>query len=216
MLRILVLLLIAANLAAQTPVSPELERLRRQLQDAIRDKDLSTAADIAAKLDDAVQRKFRASLIHDASDRVNDVLTWLPSDTETLLVYREPFVISAEDSPAMFYGRPARLYATDRLMYLLLMEKANSFRFAPPSRKTGVLKAFWGYVRSSEVTQHQSPRGVRLPPRAPLFPAETEGVPESSLGMYPWCTSSCESTSRLHARAKSASNCSCRERTHGA
>jgi len=118
MLRILALLLIAANLAAQTPTSPELERLRRRLQDAIRDKDLSTAADIAAKLDDAVQRKFRASLIHDASDRVNDVLTWLPSDTETLLVYQEPFVISAEDSPAMFYGRPARLYATDRLMAL--------------------------------------------------------------------------------------------------
>ena len=30
-------------------------------------------------------------------------------------------------------------------------QKADSFRFAPPSRKTGVLKAFWGYVRSSEV-----------------------------------------------------------------
>jgi hypothetical protein len=33
-------------------------------------------------------------------------------------------------------------------------QKADSFRFAPPSRKTGVLKAFLGYVRSSDVIEN--------------------------------------------------------------
>src|SRR6267378_2034317 len=39
-------------------------------------------------------------------------------------------------------------------------QKADSFRFAPPSRKTGVLKAFWGYVRSSERSVSERSRGL--------------------------------------------------------
>ena len=47
-------------------------------------------------------------------------------------------------------------------------QKADSFRFAPPSRKTGVLKAFWGYVRSSEVSFSNSNRSkdFRVPEEA--------------------------------------------------
>jgi len=36
----------------------------------------------------------------------------------------------------------------------LQTQKADSFRFAPPSRKTTVLKAFLGYVGSSEVIEN--------------------------------------------------------------
>jgi hypothetical protein len=39
----------------------------------------------------------------------------------------------------------------------LRTQKADSFRFAPPSRKTGVLKAFLGYVRSSELIDSKWP-----------------------------------------------------------
>src|ERR1700674_4394102 len=59
---------------------------------------------------------------------------------------------------------------------------------------------------------------VRLPPRAPVFPIEDERVTGPLLSVYLWCTPLCKRTSGspLQASAKSASGCSCHERTHAA
>src|SRR5262249_61825410 len=116
--RMIVSGVVAVTLFAQTRPSPNLDTAIREVRSAIDKDDLTTASDLAAKLDDAVQQQFQAWLIRDASQRVDEVLTWLPEDTETLMVEQEPFVIKAKDSHVDLNGHPARLYATDRLMAL--------------------------------------------------------------------------------------------------
>lgn len=116
--RLAVFSLLAITLPAQPPPPPNLDVLIHEVRSAIEKADLTTASDIAAKLDAAVHQQFQTWLIRDAKQRVDEVLTWLPEDSETLMVYQEPFVISAKDTPADFDGHPARLYATDRLLAL--------------------------------------------------------------------------------------------------
>jgi len=41
---------------------------------------------------------MRASLIADASQRIDEALWWLPADTETLFVQQEPMLFKAADS----------------------------------------------------------------------------------------------------------------------
>jgi hypothetical protein len=108
----------AAALRAQTSATPDFSRLLGELEDSIHGADLIKAADLASTLDDGVQRQFRASLNVDSAQRVTDVLAWLPAETETMFVLREPIVLKANDAPAVFEGKPAQLYALDRLMGL--------------------------------------------------------------------------------------------------
>ena len=112
---ILALPLISVILAAQTTGDADLLNLTRELRDAVGGDSLTSAADLAAKLDDAVQQRYKAWLVRDADQRVNEVLTWLPRDIESVWVNQEPLTIKPEESPALLYGRPVQAYSTDRL-----------------------------------------------------------------------------------------------------
>jgi hypothetical protein len=118
MLRPVSVTLLVAALNAQVQTPTDLKRVTHDLRDAIRDDDGTAAADLAAKLDDGVQRQYRAWLIRDARERVDEVLTLLPGDTESLMVHQYPFTIT-EDAPEMLAeGRPSQICSTDRLVRL--------------------------------------------------------------------------------------------------
>ena len=90
----------------------------QDLRVAIGRNDLNLAADLTKKLDDAVQTRYRAWLIRDASERVEEALSWLPVDTESLWINQDPFIIKADDSRELLQNRPTDLYSMDRLRAL--------------------------------------------------------------------------------------------------
>lgn len=106
-------LLISSILIAQSADQASLMRLTRELNTALQNDSLATAAEIASELDDAVQTQHQAWLVRDSDDRVDDVLSWLPDDIESFWVNRSPFVI---DGQAREFGeRATTLYSVDRL-----------------------------------------------------------------------------------------------------
>ena len=86
----------SAYLAAQTAVATDPIQLLRDVRTAIQDDSLATAAELAGKLDVAVQERYSAWLIRDADERIQEALAWLPGDTESVWVNREPFTIRPE------------------------------------------------------------------------------------------------------------------------
>jgi hypothetical protein len=115
---VLALAVLGTHLLGQTQPSREIDNLVGQLSDAIRKNDLVNAADIATRLDDGVQRRFRAWMNRDASQRVDEVLNWLPSDIEAIWALQEPINIVAKETPQIRFGKPAQVYALDRLISL--------------------------------------------------------------------------------------------------
>lgn len=108
----------SSTLCAQTAGQTELLRLTDELRSAITQQKLTLAANLAAKLDDAVKAQQHAWLIRDADQRVEEVLTWLPVDTESLWVNQNPFVVKADESLSLLNGRATELYSVDRLSAL--------------------------------------------------------------------------------------------------
>jgi hypothetical protein len=104
------------ELAAQTPSAGDLSKLSHDLRTAISIDSFVKAADLAASLDEAVQTRYQAWLIRDAGQRVDQVLTWLPANTESFWVNRMPFVVKPDEAPELLYGRPIQAYSTDRLL----------------------------------------------------------------------------------------------------
>jgi hypothetical protein len=92
--------------------------LVRELRGMIDHDELVAAADLAAKLDAVVQAKQSAWLIRDAHERVDQVLTWLPIDTESIWVNQEPFTIQANESLELMGLRPISVQSLDRLFAL--------------------------------------------------------------------------------------------------
>jgi hypothetical protein len=113
------LLIIAANgLAGQAPRAADPKEVLRQVDDALKAGELVKAADLATQLDEEVQRRFRASLVTDAAQRVDETLEWLPSDMESLFVLQRPVVVNSGELEVSFSGRPAEYYALDRIAAL--------------------------------------------------------------------------------------------------
>jgi hypothetical protein len=112
------MLLLSAGVAAQTSDQASLARLTRELRRAIQDDTFNSAVEIATRLDDAVDAKHRAWLVRDSRERVEEVLAWLPRETESFWVNQEPFVINREESVYLLSGRPTQAYSLDRLMAL--------------------------------------------------------------------------------------------------
>src|ERR1044071_3595584 len=102
-------------LAAQTAVATDPVKLLRDLLTAIEDDSLATAAELAGKLDLAVQDRYSAWLLGDADQRIEEALTWLPGDTESVWVNRKPLAIRPELDVAMMWDRPDESYSVDRL-----------------------------------------------------------------------------------------------------
>jgi hypothetical protein len=108
----------SAYLAAQTAVATDPIQLLRDVRTAIQDDSLATAAELAGKLDVAVQERYSAWLIRDADERIQEALAWLPEDTESVWVNREPFTIRPELGIDMLWDRPNISYSVDRLAAL--------------------------------------------------------------------------------------------------
>jgi len=107
-----------ACLAAQTGVPVDPAYLLRDLRSAIQDDSLAAAAELAGKLDDAVQQRYSAWLIRDANQRIDEALAWLPADTESVWVNQQSFTIRPEQGIDMLWARPNEAYSVDRLAVL--------------------------------------------------------------------------------------------------
>jgi hypothetical protein len=108
----------SAVLPAQTPSQADLAQLTRELRSAVEHDELTTAADLAEKLNAGVHAAQSAWLIRDARAQTDDALSWLPADTESFWVNQEPFTIKAEDSLMLLQEQPVRFYSVDRLFAL--------------------------------------------------------------------------------------------------
>jgi hypothetical protein len=114
----LMIVLFSSALSAQPPSQSDLIRLTGELRSAIEGDRLTPAADLADKLDDGIKAQQRAWLIRDADQQVEDILKWLPVNTESLWVNQDPFTIKAHESLRLLSGRAPQLYSVDRLSAL--------------------------------------------------------------------------------------------------
>jgi len=73
---------------------------------------------VVERLDDAVQRRYQAWLIRDSNERTDEVLSWLPADTETFWLNREPLVVRPLEFLSMAAGRGNQTYSIDRIAAL--------------------------------------------------------------------------------------------------
>jgi len=111
---ILLLVAISIPLMAQT----DLTNLTRDVRSALERDDLTKAAALAATLDDAVAAARNAWLVRDAKKRVDEVLGYLPVDTEGFWVNQQPFAIMPDESLQALQQQPAQFYSVDRLAAL--------------------------------------------------------------------------------------------------
>jgi hypothetical protein len=81
--------------AQQVPTKPDLLKLTDQLESAIVAGDWKQAAALSTTLKDETRDARNRSMSANANDRVDSILSWLPVDTETVIVAQEPFTLSA-------------------------------------------------------------------------------------------------------------------------
>lgn len=110
-----VLLALASLGMAQSAAPVDLARETAELTAALQSGDLVRAADIAAKLDDAIQARKLASMVSDSSDRARDALSWLPADIEAFWVNQVPFVNDEKNLKGSIAELAIRSYSFDRL-----------------------------------------------------------------------------------------------------
>ncbi len=90
-------------------------KLLRDFRTAVAENSPTTAADAADRLDQAIRARYQAWLVRDASQRVDEFLSWLPADTETFWVNQEPFLVNPDEKPEALYAKPMQRFCTDRL-----------------------------------------------------------------------------------------------------
>ena len=79
---------------AQTPIeTSDLLTLTNNLRAALRANDLPKAATLSAVLKETLRVARNRALANKIDEEIDTVLGWLPADTETLLVAREPFTL---------------------------------------------------------------------------------------------------------------------------
>ena len=106
------LLLLAARVApAQTPVdTANMLSLTDHLQAAIDSEDWTRAAELSSALKQAVAESRNAALANKSEEQIDAALGWLPANTETVIVAKEPFKLDFNSR------RGAALPGTLRLM----------------------------------------------------------------------------------------------------
>jgi hypothetical protein len=98
MIRTAILILVASiQLMAQPSQPGELLRLTDDLQTAITAGDWQAAAKQSASLRDAILAARNQALAESGRELTDAFLSWLPPDTETVIVAREPFVLRGDD-----------------------------------------------------------------------------------------------------------------------
>jgi hypothetical protein len=103
-MRQIFLLVISVTLKAQSQT--DLTSLMRDLRTAIEGNELAKTADLAASVDDAVQFAHNAWLVRDAKTRTDEVLGYLPFDTEGFWVNQEPFTVRPDQSLQLLQQEP--------------------------------------------------------------------------------------------------------------
>jgi len=104
---VLVVLMCAAMARTQQP-----EAQISDVETAVIGRDLESAYDAAAKLDDTVQAMLRASLRRNAGSIADQVLTWIPPSWDAFVFDQRAFTVSERVSradAAVFVNRLARL-----------------------------------------------------------------------------------------------------------
>jgi hypothetical protein len=101
-------LLCPCSLFAQTEINDLIVRLRGQLQAS----SLIEAAKTADQLSAATTARYHAWLVSDSNERADEVLSWLPPETEGFWVNRRPLEPPAERDPET---APLDWYLFDRL-----------------------------------------------------------------------------------------------------
>src|SRR4051812_32455985 len=80
--------------AAQSPIeTAELLSLTGNLRVAIRAGDTARAVRLSGSLREALRTARNGALASRIDDEIDMVLGWLPADTETVMVAREPFTL---------------------------------------------------------------------------------------------------------------------------
>jgi len=80
---------------------PELIRLTDELDTAIQSGDWNKAAALSRSLKDATVEARNRSMAKESENLVDQLLQWLPPDTETLIVAQQPFTIPRKDPKAI-------------------------------------------------------------------------------------------------------------------
>lgn len=99
---VLMFFCVCAALGQQTPNrKPELIRLTDELDTAVQAGDWNKAAALSRSLKDATVEARNLSMAKGGVDLVDQILQWLPVDTETLVVAQQPFKIPRRDPQAI-------------------------------------------------------------------------------------------------------------------
>jgi hypothetical protein len=93
----MLVLMASMQLMAQQNQPGELLKLTDDVETAIKAGDWQAAAKQSAALRDAVVAARNQAMAASGGELTDSFLSWLPSDTETVIVAREPFVLSAHD-----------------------------------------------------------------------------------------------------------------------
>jgi hypothetical protein len=96
----------------------EMLRATGDVKSAIEQNSFTIAAAKTEKLDDAVQARYRAWLVRDAEERVSDVLSWLPPDTEAFWVDQRAFVVDGRGLAEALSKDLTKVYSLDRVAAL--------------------------------------------------------------------------------------------------
>jgi hypothetical protein len=98
--RLVVLSLLVSSVFGQTPAKSDLLLQAEQLQALIAARDWAKAAELSRSLKEAVAEARNSSLSAQGAELTDSILTWLPADTETLVVAQLPFPIPRADDHA--------------------------------------------------------------------------------------------------------------------
>jgi hypothetical protein len=96
----IIVVLCAQSLCAQvsSPSQDELLSLTDQLRSAMAAGDWKAAASLSATLNDAVRQARNSSLSATNLKQIGSVLSWLPKNTETIVVAQQPFTFPAANA----------------------------------------------------------------------------------------------------------------------
>ncbi len=118
MRRLLTLVLWALALVAQ---EPDLSLLTLKLREAIANGDWKTAAELSEKIKDATHKQRDLAFSRSNQTQVDAILTWLPADTETVIVAEHPWIRKESKGDGSFDAR---------VFTMMELEEAESLRDA--------------------------------------------------------------------------------------
>ena len=146
MMRNLALMIFLAGiLAAQPAARNELLRTTDELEAAMRIGNWPEANRLSRALNAMAKTARNAALARDGQELTDTILTWLPVDTETVVVARQPFTLRTQDDRSV----PTALsHAQDYLM--MLMSSAEGQKLYPALIGSTVRLAVLGARRFGE------------------------------------------------------------------